>query len=180
MFTRTIRGVAATLRLMGTPAMVLAGLHCGDGREPTVRELEQPRVVPLSSCQGGDLSVETRLEVVPGLELLGVSGLPEEPSSTPQPRLCFHWRATDALASVSDVEVEVRAENRLASVRAGFYRLTKVLPHPLLWEKDVCFAASCALTLPIAREPTEWTLGCRVSAAGVPSQEVELGSVVVQ
>jgi hypothetical protein len=153
---------------------------CGARRKVTANELPSPQILPLRTCVATGRVVDVGLEVVPGLVLERVSGLPLGPARSAQHTIQFHWTATDSLVVAPDIEMDVWAKSRVGKTRIGIARLSDQQPLPQLWRPHVCYPVSVELALPLAQRKLEWELWVAVRAVGVSASEVALGVAIME
>ncbi len=156
----------------------LSGLSACRGRDGAyVKVLPVQAVEPIRPCESVGGSVPVNVEIVPGLQLVQVSGLPQGTSDSPQFTICLHWVRTGDLAHDPRIEVRIRAESRGIRTHVGFARLCIEQPDPVLWKKNECFPLTCVVSLPLAESPWIWELTAFVRAGDWTERQVVLGRV---
>ncbi|MBN1426388.1 hypothetical protein JXA88_17715 [Candidatus Fermentibacteria bacterium] len=151
----------------GVIALLLGslGLGCGDHEQRTTRQVTPLDVGPRMTCNESGETTPIDLEVVPGLLLSGVSGLPPDSAYTPQFVLTFHCRRIGPVDEDLTIEFFVTASGSAGQILAGYANLTSFYPQPRHWKLDSCFPLPCDVALPLSKNPALWRLECRVRRA---------------
>lgn len=121
---------------------------------------------PYRSCLDIGRVVHLDHKIVPGLELISISGLPEDSTSSPQYVIYFNLMATKSLPDTMALKIYVNAEGPPGRSMIGDTWIPREHPPLNQWALNTCFPVKCTLDFPIAEFPICWEIKARIRVVG--------------